>query len=259
MGAETSVEPPVVEVRGASVRRPEAPYELVKQMRASVLVLGPLLARFGTARVSLPGGCAIGARPIDQHLKGLEALGAKVQLEHGYVEVSAKRLRGAKIMLDMPTVTGCENLMMAAALAKGTTVIENAAREPEIEELAAALGKMGAKIHGAGTAVITIEGVDELLPINHTIVADRIEAEAAEFAALEALNCGKPINAVLNDEIPAIVDCWRFFAGAVRSMPGVVAGEYTRSRQASHSSLITSATFDAGNTPEKIPLLPCAN
>ncbi len=142
----------------------EAPYDLVKTMRASVLVLGPLVARYGRARVSMPGGCAIGARPIDQHLKGLEAMGAKVTLDHGYVDVEAKRLRGATIVLDMPTVTGCENLMMAAALAKGRTVIENAAREPEVEELALVLNKMGAKIQGAGTPIITIEGVDELPP-----------------------------------------------------------------------------------------------
>ena len=134
----------------------EAPYELVKTMRASVLVLGPLVARYGRARVSMPGGCAIGARPIDQHLKGLEAMGAKVTLDHGYVDVEAKRLRGATIVLDMPTVTGCENIMMAAALAKGRTVIENAAREPEVEELALVLNKMGARIQGAGTAIITL-------------------------------------------------------------------------------------------------------
>src|SRR5687768_10188238 len=123
----------------------EAPYELVKTMRASVLVLGPLVARYGHGRVSLPGGCAIGARPIDQHLKGLTAMGAKVVLEHGYVDVTCKRLKGANIVCDVPTVTGCENLMMAAALAKGRTVIENAAREPEVEELGLVLNKMGAK------------------------------------------------------------------------------------------------------------------
>lgn len=154
----------------------EAPYELVKTMRASVLVLGPLLTRYGYARVSLPGGCAIGARPIDQHLKGLELMGAEVILEHGYVECKAKRLHGAMIVLDMPTVTGCENLMMAAVLADGRTTIENAAREPEIEELAIALNKMGAKIQGAGTAVIRIEGVDKLHAIEHAILPDRIEA-----------------------------------------------------------------------------------
>jgi UDP-N-acetylglucosamine 1-carboxyvinyltransferase len=166
----------------------EAPYDLVKTMRASVLVLGPLVARFGKARVSLPGGCAIGARPIDQHLKGLQAMGAKVTLEHGYVDVECKRLKGATIVLDMPTVTGCENLLMAAALAKGRTVIENAAREPEVEELALVLNKMGAKIQGAGTAVITIEGVDELLPIEHAIIPDRIEA--GTFAVAAAMTRG---------------------------------------------------------------------
>jgi len=166
----------------------EAPYDLVKTMRASVLVLGPLVARFGRGRVSMPGGCAIGARPIDQHLKGLAAMGGKVTLEHGYVEVEAKRLKGAHIVLDMPTVTGCENLMMAAALAKGRTVIEHAAREPEVEELALVLNKMGARITGAGTPVITIEGVDELHPIEHAIIPDRIET--GTFAVAAAITRG---------------------------------------------------------------------
>ena len=148
-GAQLTIAPPT----GRKKPKLEAPYELVKTMRASVLVLGPLVARYGRARVSLPGGCAIGARPIDQHLKGLQAMGAKVTLEHGYVDVEAKRLRGATIVLDMPTVTGCENLIMAAALAKGRTVLENAAREPEVEELALVLNKMGAKIQGAGTSI----------------------------------------------------------------------------------------------------------
>jgi UDP-N-acetylglucosamine 1-carboxyvinyltransferase len=166
----------------------EAPYDLVKTMRASFLVLGPLVARFGRARVSQPGGCAIGTRPIDQHLKGLTAMGAKCTLASGYVEVEAKRLRGATIVLDMPTVTGCENIMMAAALAKGRTVIENAAREPEVEELALVLNKMGARIQGAGTAIITIEGVDELFPIEHAIIPDRIEA--GTFAVAAAMTRG---------------------------------------------------------------------
>ena len=166
----------------------EAPYDLVKTMRASVLVLGPLLARYGRARVSLPGGCAIGARPIDQHLKGLTALGAKVTLDHGYVEVEAKRLKGATIVFDMPTVTGCENLMMAAVLAKGRTVLENAAREPEIEELANVLNKMGAQVSGAGSPMIIIEGVDELHPIEHAIMPDRIEA--GTFAVAAAMTRG---------------------------------------------------------------------
>ncbi len=161
----------------------EAPYDLVKTMRASVLVLGPLVARYGRARVSLPGGCAIGARPIDQHLKGLQAMGAEVKLDHGYVDVECKRLRGATIVLDVPTVTGCENLIMAAALAQGRTVIENAAREPEVEELALVLNKMGARIQGAGTSIITIEGVDDLAPIEHAIMPDRVEAGTYAVAA----------------------------------------------------------------------------
>lgn len=168
--------------------RPEAPYELVKQMRASVLVLGPLLARFGRAKVSLPGGCAIGARPIDQHLKGLEAMGAQIELERGYVITKGPgteggRLHGADFCFDLITVTGTENLMMAAALAKGRTTLLNCAREPEVEELARVLNKMGAKIQGAGTSQIRIEGVDELQPFDHAIVADRIEAATFMIAA----------------------------------------------------------------------------
>lgn len=183
LGRDVSFDAPEVNVAAGSRVKPEAPYELVKQMRASVLVLGPLVARFGRAKVSLPGGCAIGARPIDQHLKGLAAMGAKVTLEHGYVDVECARLRGATIVLDVPTVTGCENLMMAGALAKGRTVIEHAAREPEVEELALVLNKMGARIQGAGTPTITIEGVDELLPIEHAIIPDRIEAGTFAIAA----------------------------------------------------------------------------
>ncbi len=149
----------------------EAPYELVKTMRASFLVLGPLVARFGRARVSTPGGCAIGARPINLHLKGLEALGAKIEQTHGYVEATASRLRGAKIYLDLPSVGATENLMMAATLADGTTFIENAAKEPEIEDLANTLNEMGASVKGAGGDIIQIEGVEELRgskPQNHS-------------------------------------------------------------------------------------------
>jgi UDP-N-acetylglucosamine 1-carboxyvinyltransferase len=153
-----------------------APYEMVKTMRASVLVLGPLLARLGKAKVSLPGGCAIGARPIDYHLKGLEALGAKIRVEHGYVEAEAKRLHGARINFEDVTVTGTENVMMAATLAEGTTVLENAAREPEVIDLANMLNTLGAKIQGAGTPTITIEGVEKLSGGSHHVMADRIEA-----------------------------------------------------------------------------------
>lgn len=154
----------------------QAPYELVKTMRASVLVLGPMLARFGEALVSLPGGCAIGQRPVDQHIKGLTAMGAEIQIEHGYIKAQAKRLRGARIVTDMVTVTGTENLMMAAVLAEGTTVIDNAAREPEVVDLANCLIRMGARIEGAGTDRVVIHGVDRLGGAQHAIMADRIEA-----------------------------------------------------------------------------------
>jgi UDP-N-acetylglucosamine 1-carboxyvinyltransferase len=178
LGLDVDVAPPVVTVTSRPIAEPEAPYDLVKKMRASVLVLGPLVARYGRARVSLPGGCAIGARPIDQHLKGLEAMGALIELEHGYVnvEVPGGRLRGAEVCFDIPTVTGTENLMCAAALARGRTTLVNAAREPEVEELGRVLNKMGASVEGAGTAVIHVEGRDTLEPVDHSIMADRIEA-----------------------------------------------------------------------------------
>src|SRR5687767_5373998 len=159
----------------ARIVHPAASYELVKTMRASVLVLGPLLARCGQAKVSLPGGCAIGARPVDQHVKGLEAMGATIVIEHGYLHASARRLRGARIVMDLVTVTGTENLMMAAALAEGETLIENAAREPEVLDLARCLGAMGAKIEGAGSDVIRIIGTGALGGAEHQVMPDRIE------------------------------------------------------------------------------------
>ncbi|MCL5884816.1 MAG: UDP-N-acetylglucosamine 1-carboxyvinyltransferase [Deltaproteobacteria bacterium] len=165
-----------VRVDARRARKAEAPYDLVKTMRASVLVLGPLVARFGKARISLPGGCAIGARPIDQHLKGLELMGAKTRLSSGYVEVSAKRLKGGRISFDLKTVTGTENLMMAATLARGTTVLANAAREPEVCDLARALRAMGADIEGEGTDEIVVRGVPALHGARYPLMADRIEA-----------------------------------------------------------------------------------
>lgn len=161
----------------------KAPYDLVKTMRASVLVLGPLLARFKNAMVSLPGGCAIGARPIDLHLMGLEKLGAEIEVSHGYVKATAKKLKGANIYFDIPTVTGTENLMMAASLAKGKTILENTAKEPEVVELAKALNIMGAKIKGAGSNIIHIEGVKELKPLDYSVIPDRIEAGTYMIAA----------------------------------------------------------------------------
>ncbi len=183
LGADVQSENGTLQVTAQELNGKEAPYDLVRTMRASVLVLGPLLARCGRARVSLPGGCAIGARPINLHLKGLEAMGAEITLDHGYVEARAERLHGARIYLDTPTVGGTENLMMAATLAEGTTVIENAAREPEIDDLAAALRTMGARIEGDGTATITIEGVTQLHGMDYDVMPDRIEAGTYLIAA----------------------------------------------------------------------------
>jgi UDP-N-acetylglucosamine 1-carboxyvinyltransferase len=171
-------------IDAASVSQPEAPYELVRQMRASFLVLGPLLARFGTARVSEPGGCAIGVRPIDQHTKGLEALGAKLKLDHGYVEAATPELRGGRIAFDLPTVNGTQNVMMAATLARGDSILENAAREPEVVELAEFLVAMGAEVEGAGTDRISIRGVPRLRGVEHTVAGDRIEAGTLLAAAI---------------------------------------------------------------------------
>ncbi len=176
LGASVQVEGDRIAVLAQSLHSTQAPYDMVKTMRASVLVLGPLVARFGEARVSLPGGCAIGARPVNLHLSGLEKLGAEVGIDHGYIVAKAKRLRGARICLDVPTVTGTENLMMAACLAEGTTVLENAAKEPEVVDLAEFLVKRGAKIEGAGSGVISIQGVSTLRGADHEVIADRIEA-----------------------------------------------------------------------------------
>lgn len=183
LGAQLSTRKDRLYIDTTGAEGDEAPYELVKTMRASVLVLGPLVARLGSARVSLPGGCAIGERPIDQHLKGLEAMGCKVEISGGYVMAWAKRLRGADISLDLVTVTGTENLVMAACLAKGTTTIRNAAREPEVVDLCNALNAAGAEISGAGTATIVVEGKAELAPLDHRVMPDRIEAGTYMAAA----------------------------------------------------------------------------
>ena len=173
----------VIEAHAAQINSARAPYELVKTMRASILVLGPLVARFGEAEVSLPGGCAIGSRPVNLHVKGLRAMGAEVNLDGGYIRARAKRLKGARIFMDMVSVTGTENIMMAATLADGVTVIENAAREPEVVDLADCLIAMGAKIDGAGTDVITIEGVERLHGATHVVIPDRIETGTYLVAA----------------------------------------------------------------------------
>ena len=195
MGVEATLDDKLgIVLRAAKIDAPVAEYDMVKTMRASILVLGPLVARCGEARVSLPGGCAIGLRPVDQHLKGLQAMGAEIRVEQGYISARAKRLKGARIVTDLVTVTGTENLMMAACLAEGTSVIENAAREPEVLDLANCLIAMGAQIKGAGTDVITIEGVKSLHGASHRIMPDRIEtgtflaAAAATRGSVRLLN-----------------------------------------------------------------------
>ena len=202
MGVSISLDEKLgVELCAAELTNPVAPYEMVKTMRASVLVLGPLVARLGEARVSLPGGCAIGMRPVDQHLKGLQAMGATISIEHGYMLARANQLKGARICLDLVTVTGTENLMMAATLADGTTVIENAAREPEVTDLANCLNAMGAKIRGAGSDVITIEGVASLHGARYRVMPDRIET--GTFLAAAAATRG---DIMLRGARPDILD-----------------------------------------------------
>jgi UDP-N-acetylglucosamine 1-carboxyvinyltransferase len=189
-----------LELRAQRIDNPIAPYELVKTMRASILVLGPLTARVGQAKVSFPGGCAIGLRPVDLHIKGLQAMGAEVVIEHGYIVANAERLRGAHIVMDIVSVTGTENLLMAATLAQGVTVIENAAREPEVVDLANCLTAMGAKISGAGSDVIEIEGVDELSGASHRVMPDRIET--GTFLAAAAATRG---NIVVRNTDPELL------------------------------------------------------
>ena len=190
-------------IRADRVKNVEASYDLVKTMRASFLVTGPLLARFGRAHVSTPGGCAIGTRPVNLHLKGLAAMGASIDQVHGYMEVKAEKLRGAKIYLDLPSVGATENLMMAASLAEGTTVIENAAKEPEIEDLAVVLNQMGARVQGAGSDIISIEGVASLRGVTHRVIPDRIEA--ASFVIAGVLTGG---NVLVTGARPAHLDAF---------------------------------------------------
>jgi UDP-N-acetylglucosamine 1-carboxyvinyltransferase len=194
-----------IELRAREIKDPTAGYELVKTMRASVLVLGPLLARCGRARVSLPGGCGIGARPVDQHIKGLQAMGAKIEIEHGYMNAIARRLKGARIVMDVVTVTGTENLMMAATLAEGTTLLENAAREPEVVDLARCLQAMGARIEGAGTGTIRIEGVSALSGAKHRVMPDRIET-GTYLAAVAAAGGKVKLTGAAPDTVGATVE-----------------------------------------------------
>ncbi|MDT8283487.1 MAG: UDP-N-acetylglucosamine 1-carboxyvinyltransferase [Gammaproteobacteria bacterium] len=202
MGVMVSVDEKLsVEVDCSTIENYTAPYHLVKTMRSSILVLGPLLARFGEAEVSLPGGCAIGSRPVDLHIKGLQAMGAEIEVSNGYIHARAKRLRGARLVMDIVTVTGTENLMMAAALADGTTIIENAAREPEVVDLADFINAMGGKVSGAGTDTITIEGVEKLNGTRYRVLPDRIET--GTFLVAAAITGG---SIMVKDTAPRLLD-----------------------------------------------------
>ncbi|MEO7558837.1 MAG: UDP-N-acetylglucosamine 1-carboxyvinyltransferase [Nitrosospira sp.] len=207
------------ELTAAHLSHLVAPYEMVKTMRAAILVLGPMLARAGAARVSLPGGCAIGLRPVDQHIKGLQAMGAEIDIEHGYIHAQAKRLTGAHIVMDIVTVTGTENLMMAATLADGTTVLENAAREPEVLDLANCLIAMGAKIHGVGSDIITIEGVEKLHGAKYRVMADRIET--GTFLVAAAASGGEiHLTETRSDTLDAVFDKLMEAGAAIESGEG---------------------------------------
>jgi UDP-N-acetylglucosamine 1-carboxyvinyltransferase len=228
MGAKVSIDAGSAALDATAIGDPVAPYELVKTMRASILVLGPLVARFGEARVSLPGGCAIGERPVDLHIKGLQAMGAEIGIESGYIHARAAKLRGARIFLDTVTVTGTENLMMAACLAEGETVLENAAREPEVADLARCLIGMGARIRGHGTDVITIQGVPHLAGAGHAVMPDRIEA--GTFLVAAAATRGRVrLRAAPVDALDAVVEKLRE-AGAEVSIEGEDIGLAMRGR-----------------------------
>ncbi len=211
-------QPDVVTLNAGTVTTPEAPYDLVKTMRASILALGPLLARFGEATVSLPGGCAIGSRPVDQHIKGLQAMGAEITVEHGYIIAKTTRLKGARITTDMVTVTGTENLLMAATLADGETQLENAAQEPEITDLAEMLIAMGAQIEGHGSSKIRIQGVDRLRGATHRIVPDRIEA-GTFLCAVAAAGGSVVLRLARADHLDAVIDKLREAGVNIESGP----------------------------------------
>jgi UDP-N-acetylglucosamine 1-carboxyvinyltransferase len=231
MGVGVERDGDAVLLAAARIDRPVAPYELVKTMRASILVLGPLLARGGEARVSLPGGCAIGLRPVDQHIKGLEALGAEISVEQGYIHARARRLRGVRYEMELVTVTGTENLMMAAALAEGTTVLANAAREPEVVDLANCLNAMGARVSGAGTDVITIEGVERLRGASHRIMPDRIET-GTYLAAAAATGGAVTLRDADGRLLGAVLDKLREAGAVVEAGDGTIHLEMPRAPRA---------------------------
>jgi UDP-N-acetylglucosamine 1-carboxyvinyltransferase len=224
MGVRVEQDGEKVTLNGSAVDKLEAPYELVKTMRASILVLGPLLSRFGEAKVSLPGGCAIGSRPVDQHIKGLRAMGAEIEIEGGYIHAKAKRLKGTRIVTDMITVTGTENLLMAATLAEGETILENAAREPEVTDLANLLVAMGAKIEGIGTDRLVIQGVDQLHGASHTVIADRIET-ATFLCAVAATGGDVTLRNARTDTLDVALDKLREAGVVVTTGDGWIRGQ----------------------------------
>jgi len=224
MGVRVEQDGEKVTLNGSTVDKLEAPYELVKTMRASILVLGPLLSRFGEAKVSLPGGCAIGSRPVDQHIKGLRAMGAEIEIEGGYIHAKAKRLKGTRIVTDMITVTGTENLLMAATLAEGETILENAAREPEVTDLANLLVAMGAKIEGIGTDRLVIQGVDQLHGASHTVIADRIET-ATFLCAVAATGGDVTLRNARTDTLDVALDKLREAGVVVTTGDGWIRGQ----------------------------------
>ncbi len=232
--------PDTVTLDASAIAAPEAPYELVKTMRASILVLGPLLARLGRAKVSLPGGCAIGSRPVDQHIKGLQAMGAEIVVEHGYIVARAKRLRGARIKTDMVTVTGTENLLMAAVLAEGETLLENAAQEPEVTDLAELLIAMGARIEGQGSGRIHVQGVDGLRAPQggHRIIADRIET-GTFLCAVVAAGGDVTLRGTRADHLDALIDKLREAGATIES-----GADWTRVRAAGRPKAVGFRTSE---------------
>ncbi len=241
LGVAVESAPRRVTLCAADLREPVAPYDMVKTMRASILVLGPLLARCGYARVSLPGGCAIGERPVDLHIKGLQAMGARIEIAHGYIVAEAARLKGARIFMDTVTVTGTENLMMAAVLAEGTTVLENAAREPEVVDLAECLMGMGARIRGQGTDLITIEGVKRLTGTRHVIMPDRIETGTFLVAAAATGGNIRLVGARA-DTLDAVLDKLAEANAIVERAPGEIR---IRMRGPNHGVSLRTAPYPA--------------
>jgi UDP-N-acetylglucosamine 1-carboxyvinyltransferase len=232
-----------VALNGSAVDKLEAPYEMVKTMRASILVLGPLVARFGEAKVSLPGGCAIGSRPVDQHIKGLQAMGAEINIEAGYIHAKAKRLKGTRVVTDMITVTGTENLLMAATLADGETVLENAAREPEVTDLANLLVAMGAKIEGIGTDRLIVQGVEKLHGASHTVIADRIET-GTFLCAVAAAGGDVTLTNTRSDILDAALDKLREAGAILTSGP-----DWIRVQMASRPKAVSFRTTEYPGFP----------